>query len=245
MGLIKNPDGSITVQIPRGDEVYDPATGQLVSEFTYTSEEWSATVSKPVEGKAQTWGRAGWLNSLTLPAGLRDLVIKGDSELDYSSGQEDRPAVLKQLDEAAIELGDDGPPVTTTFGAAGMTPGVPDPDHPLGAPTAAAASPAAFRSPPNTRNPRSAEESQEAYEQATEARTRLSAEERDARDQRLSEEADKRRTRAELESVRSAVTQEDLDASGGDPDKAAARAKRREEERTKATAAQARQASSR
>lgn len=224
MGLIKNPDGSITVQIPRGPEIYDPPTGQLMSEATYTEEEW-AEASKPKEGRAHTWGKAGWLNSLTLPAALRDLVAKGDSELDYSGQLPDRPAVLKQLDEAAVELGDDAPPVTTTFGAAGMAPGAYEPDHPLGAPTAAAASPAAFRSPPNARNPRSAKESQEAYEQATANRTKFS--------------------REEIESARSATTQEDMDESDNDPDKAAARAKQREDERTRATAARAREASSR
>lgn len=225
MGLIKNPDGSITVSIPRGDEVYDPATGQLNAEYTYSEKEWNATVSKPVEGRAQTWGRAGWLNNLTLPAGLRDLVLQGDSELDLSTALPDRPAVLKSLDEAAKELGDDAPPVTSTFGAAGMAAPAPEPDHPLGAPTAGAASPAAFRSPPNTRNPRSAKESQEAFETATANRAKFSAE--------------------EIESARSAVTQDDMDASGDDPDRAAARAKQREEDRTKATAAAARQASAR
>ena len=187
MQIIKNPDGTITIQIPRGDESYDPKTGTLVSEVTLAAKEWE-TAQKPVEGRGLTWGKAGWLNSLTLPAGLRDLVAQGDSELDYSAGQPDRPAIFKQLDEAATEMGDDAPPVSVTYAAPMIA--ADEPDHPLGTPTWGASSPAAYRSPTNARNPRPEKESRKAFEQAQTDRAKLSAEDATQAEKDAKAEAD-------------------------------------------------------
>lgn len=219
-GIFKTPTG-YTVQIPRGAEVYDPATGQLVDELHLSEDEFK-TFSKPITDKRPVSrdGRAGWLNSQTLPAGLRDLVAQGDSELDYDHAATDRPAALKALDKAAFDLGDDGAPVTAAIGANLMPPPAPEPDHPVGTATAAAGSVKAHQSPPGARNAVSAEDAQKAFE-----------------------EAERRRSGAanvETESARSAVTPEDTAAAGGDADAAAERAAAREKAKENDAAKKAR-----
>ena len=47
MKVVKNEDGTVTVSIPRTDEVYDAAAGVLTSAETLSKEDFEAAIHPP------------------------------------------------------------------------------------------------------------------------------------------------------------------------------------------------------
>lgn len=53
MKVTRNDDGTVTVSLPKTDEVYDPESGALLITETLSDDDFAAAIKKPKKGDSE------------------------------------------------------------------------------------------------------------------------------------------------------------------------------------------------